>query len=77
MATCKEIHRLVSEGLDRDLSVIERTKMRLHLLICDACTNFSGQMQLIRKAMHKMAQLDEPDATPDPESDRARGPERR
>jgi predicted anti-sigma-YlaC factor YlaD len=75
MPTCKEIHQLVSEGLDRELSVIERTRMRLHLLICDACTNFSGQMQLMRKAMHKMAQLDEPDAVSNPASDQARGSE--
>jgi len=36
--TCKEVHRLVSEGLDRDLSVVERLRMRLHLVVCDACT---------------------------------------
>ena len=77
MATCKEIHRLVSEGLDRELSVIERTQMRLHLLICHACTNFSSQMRLIRQAMHKMPQLDEPDAAPDPTLDPAPGPEPR
>ena len=54
MPTCKEVHRLVSEGLDRDLSLIERARMRMHLMICDACQNFSGQMALIRQAMRKM-----------------------
>ena len=52
--TCREVHRLVSEGLDRDLSLIERMRMRLHLLVCTACTNFNGQMHLIRKAMRQM-----------------------
>ena len=52
--TCKEVHRLVSEGLDRELSLVERARMRLHLLVCVACTNFSGQMDLIRKAMRQM-----------------------
>jgi len=33
----------------------------MHLSICDACTNFNGQMQLLRKAMHRVA-LD-PDPT--------------
>lgn len=51
--TCREVHRLVSEGMDRELSFVERTRMRLHLLVCDACTRFSGQMDLLRKAMHK------------------------
>lgn len=54
MATCKEVHRLVSEGLDRDLSVIERLRMRLHLKICRACSNFSGQMALLRRAMRNL-----------------------
>jgi hypothetical protein len=49
--TCREVHRLVSEGMDRDLSLVERTRMRLHLVVCDACTRFNGQMSLLRKAM--------------------------
>lgn len=60
LPTCKEVHRLVSEGLDRELSLAERTRMRLHLMICDACTNFSGQMQLLRKAMRQWSLPDDP-----------------
>ncbi len=52
--SCKETHRLVSEGLDRDLSIYERLLMRMHLTVCDACTNFNGQMALLRKAMHNL-----------------------
>jgi hypothetical protein len=33
--------------------------MRLHLLVCDACTNFNGQMALLRKAMRKLAVQDD------------------
>lgn len=65
--TCKEIHRLASESLDRDLSLIERTRVRLHLAICDACTNFNGQLQLIRQAMRRLTVPD--DAEPKPEPD--------
>ena len=53
--TCKEVHRLVSEGMDRDLSLVERLRMRLHLVVCDACTNFNGQMDLIRRAMQRLS----------------------
>jgi predicted anti-sigma-YlaC factor YlaD len=56
--TCREVHRLTSEGFDRDLSLIERVRMRLHLLVCDACRNFTGQMLLLRRAMQKMARGD-------------------
>lgn len=59
MPTCKEVHRLVSEGLDRELSLVERTRMRLHLLVCTACTNFNGQMTTLRKAMRQMPVQDE------------------
>lgn len=51
--TCKEIHRLTSEGMDRPLSFAERVRMRLHLLVCTACRNFTGQMQVIRRAMRQ------------------------
>jgi len=51
--TCKEVHRLVSERMDRDLSVVEKLRLRVHLMICDACTNFNGQMNIIRRAMHE------------------------
>jgi len=64
MPTCKEVHRLVSEGLDRDLSLIERARMRMHLLVCRACQNFDNQMHLIRRAMRQIDIAAE-DATPD------------
>ncbi len=69
--TCREVHRLVSEGLDRDLSLVERLRMRLHLVVCDACTRFNGQMSLLRQAMRAFPldlplELDgEPPAGPD------------
>jgi hypothetical protein len=52
LPNCKQTHKLVSEGMDRRLTLAERTKMKLHLSICESCTNFNGQMQLLRKAMH-------------------------
>jgi hypothetical protein len=58
--TCREAHRLVSEGLDRDLSVLERLRIRMHLTVCDACTNFNGQMVLLRRAMQRLTVPDEP-----------------
>jgi predicted anti-sigma-YlaC factor YlaD len=57
-ATCKDVHRLTSEGMDRKLSLIERARMRMHLLVCGACRNFTGQMQLIRRAMRDLSGFD-------------------
>ncbi len=50
---CRDVHALVSQGLDRDLSFSERTKMRMHFMMCTSCNNFNAQMQLLRGAMQK------------------------
>jgi hypothetical protein len=52
--TCKEAHRLVSEGLDRDLSPTEQSELRLHLIICIACTSVNNHMNFIRSAMRRL-----------------------
>jgi|GEM_PF-1220044 len=52
---CKQAHQLISEGLDRPLSLPERTQLKMHLAICRACTGFDGQMSFLRKAMKKTA----------------------
>ncbi len=51
--TCREVHQLTSEGLDRHLSVIERLRVRLHLLVCVACRRFNQQTLLIRRAVRE------------------------
>lgn len=53
--TCREVHQLVSESMDRQLTVTERLRMRLHLVVCEACTRFDGQMLLIRRAMQRLS----------------------
>jgi predicted anti-sigma-YlaC factor YlaD len=64
--TCKEVHRLTSEGFDRDLSLVERARMRLHLFVCDACRNFTGQMALLRRAMRQLSNGGKSGADSDP-----------
>ena len=58
--TCKEVSRLVSQGLDRRLGWFERVRLRLHLAICDGCANFSRQTQFLRKAVSKLAEHSKP-----------------
>ncbi len=52
--TCREVHRLTSEGLDRPLTRMERARVWIHLKACSACTNFTSQMKLIRTAMRHL-----------------------
>jgi len=39
---------MVSQSLDRKLTLHERVNVKLHLLICDACRKMVKQMKLIR-----------------------------
>ena len=50
MLPCKEVTRLVSQGLDRRLGFSERVALRVHFAICGGCRNFERQMKLLREA---------------------------
>jgi len=62
---CREVTRLVLEREHRRLTLVERFAVRLHLGICLMCTRFTGQVQLMNKAMAQWkhyAETDEPEA---------------
>jgi predicted anti-sigma-YlaC factor YlaD len=48
MLNCKEASRLVSESLDRSLDLRERLALKMHLMMCSGCTQFSRQMAHLR-----------------------------
>ena len=62
--TCKEASRLISLGLDRELSLAQRTALRLHLTLCNACTNVKAQFDFLRRALSSYATA-EPEDDPD------------
>lgn len=49
--TCREVHQLVSERMDRTLTIVERVRVGAHLVLCQACTRFDDQLQLLRRAL--------------------------
>jgi hypothetical protein len=55
MLSCKKTAQLVSQGMDRRLGFWERVALRLHLAICDGCTNFKKQAAFIQRAMKRLA----------------------
>ena len=59
--TCKEASRLLSQGQDRPLGSGEWLRLRLHLLICDACANFSRQVDTLRRAVRALRERSGPD----------------
>ena len=54
MLDCKQTSQLISQSLDRSLTLRERFALRLHLLICKYCKQFSQHMQTIRVALKQM-----------------------
>jgi hypothetical protein len=54
MLSCREASRLVSRGLDRDLGFGQRVALRVHLAICDGCTNFRNQVAFLRRAVKQL-----------------------
>jgi predicted anti-sigma-YlaC factor YlaD len=52
---CKEVTRMVSESMDRDLPLVHRVKMRMHLAMCKYCSRFEKQLALLRKAGQSLA----------------------
>jgi hypothetical protein len=53
--SCKEASRLVSQGLDERLPLGRRIAVRVHLAICNGCTNFRNQMLFLKKAISTLA----------------------
>ena len=54
LLSCKEVSRIVSQGLDRDLGFGERVRLRVHLAICDGCANFTKQLAFLRTAVQRL-----------------------
>jgi predicted anti-sigma-YlaC factor YlaD len=52
--SCKEASRLLSQSLERKMSVGELARLRLHLTLCDACRNFERQLKQLRQAVMRL-----------------------
>ena len=52
--SCKEVTRLVSDGLDRKLGFGEQVALRLHFAVCRGCRNFNRQVMFLREAVKQL-----------------------
>jgi hypothetical protein len=50
LPTCAELTQIMSESLERRLTLRERVTLRLHFLICKYCVWYLGQLRLMRGA---------------------------
>ena len=45
---CKQATRLMSDAQERQLSIKEKSFLKVHVVMCSACHNFGDQMKLLR-----------------------------
>lgn len=57
--TCREASRLLSDGLEKKLSIADRAALKLHLTLCDACTRLKRQFEFMRRAVSAYTERDE------------------
>ncbi len=47
--TCPEVVRILSLGMDKQLSLMMRMKLRVHYLMCSFCERYMKQLKYIRQ----------------------------
>jgi hypothetical protein len=47
--TCPEVVRILSLGMDKELSLMMRIKLRIHYLMCSFCERYMKQLKYIRE----------------------------
>lgn len=59
MMNCHKATRLISEAQERELSMPEKMSLKVHLMMCAGCKNFSLQVPFLSKAMKAYAQRED------------------
>lgn len=54
MLDCKQNTELLSQSLERPITLRERMAMRMHLMMCRGCRNFEKQLAFIHKAASEL-----------------------
>lgn len=62
--TCKDVARILSDGLDQEMTAAERARVRVHMVICEACRNVEQQFDLLRRLVRKSGPSDGGDDPP-------------
>ena len=46
--TCPEVIRILSLGMDKELPLLTRIKLRIHFLMCSFCQRYMKQLKYMR-----------------------------
>ena len=52
---CDATTRIISEAMDRKVSLKERIRIRLHVFVCIGCARYKDQIQMLRDTVRKGA----------------------
>ena len=55
MMNCQQATKLISESQERALSLPEKMSLKVHVMMCSGCKNFSLQVPFLSKAMKAYA----------------------
>ncbi|HLA34828.1 MAG TPA: zf-HC2 domain-containing protein [Rhodocyclaceae bacterium] len=55
MLNCRDATCLLSESQERTLSLKERLSLKMHVMMCSGCRNFSDHMHKLHQIMHAYA----------------------
>lgn len=61
MYSCEQASKLSSRAMEEPLGRLDRSLLRLHLMMCRGCTNFARQIGFLRRASHKVPEALEKD----------------
>lgn len=61
MYSCEQASKLSSQTMDEPLGRLDRALLRLHLMMCRGCRNFTYQIYFLRRASHKVPEAIEKD----------------
>jgi hypothetical protein len=57
MLSCREVSRLVSEGLEHNLSWRRRLSIHLHLMMCRGCSRFRRQIEGLDRLVRRRSSV--------------------
>ena len=52
MKTCKEISEILCQ--DQELSLLKRTELKMHLLMCGNCSAYAAHLKMMRDGFRKL-----------------------
>ncbi len=62
MYSCEQAAKLSSRAMEQPLTPAERVLLGMHLMMCKRCTNFTHQIEFLRRASRKIPEVLEKDA---------------